>query len=30
MRTKGGRGRKKWGVIVADPSKLCFDKHSLF
>lgn len=30
MRTKGGRGSKKWGVIVADPSKLCFDKHSLF
>ena len=30
MRTKGGRGPKKWGVIVADPSKLCFDKHSLF
>ena len=30
MRTKGGRGTKKWGVIVADPSKLCFDKHSLF
>ena len=30
MRTKGGRGVKKWGVIVADPAKLCFDKHSLF
>ena len=30
MRTKGGRGPKKWGVIVADPSKLCFDKRSLF
>ena len=30
MRTKGGRGPKKWGVIVADPAKLCFDKHSLF
>ena len=30
MRTKGGRGSKKWGVIVADPSKLCFDKRSLF
>ncbi len=30
IRSKG-RGRvKKWGVIVADPSKLCFDKHSLF
>jgi hypothetical protein len=30
MRTKGGRGAKKWGVIVADPSKLRFDKRSLF
>ena len=30
MRTKGGRGAKKWGVIVADPRKLRFDKHSLF
>ena len=30
MRTKGGRGSKKWGVIVADPSKLRFDKRSLF
>ena len=30
MRTKGGRGWKKWGVIVADPAKLCFDKRSLF
>ena len=30
MRTKGRDGTKKWGVIVADPSKLCFDKHSLF
>ena len=30
MRTKGGRGTKKWGVIVADPAKLLYDKHSLF
>lgn len=30
MRTKGRDGAKKWGVIVADPAKLCFDKHSLF
>ena len=30
MRTKVGRGAKRWGVIVADPAKLCFDKHSLF
>ena len=30
MRTKGTHGTKKWGVIVADPAKLCFDKHSLF
>ncbi len=30
MRTKGGRGAKKWGVIVAELAKLCFDKHSLF
>ena len=30
MRTKGGRSSKKWGVIVADPSKLRFDKRSLF
>ena len=30
MRTKGGRGAKKWGVIVADPAKLLYDKHSLF
>ena len=30
MRTKGRAGTKKWGVIVADPAKLCFDKHSLF
>ncbi len=30
MRTKGGRGVKKWGVIVADPAKLLYDKHSLF
>ncbi len=30
MRTKGRDGTKKWGVIVADPAKLCFDKHSLF
>ena len=30
MRTKGGRGAKKWGVIVADPAKLLYDRHSLF
>jgi hypothetical protein len=30
MRTKGRDGAKKWGVIVAERSKLCFDKHSLF
>ena len=30
IRTKGRDGAKKWGVIVADPAKLCFDKHSLF
>ena len=30
IRTKGRDGTKKWGVIVADQSKLCFDKHSLF
>ncbi len=30
MRTRGGRGAKKWGVIVADPAKLLYDKHSLF
>ncbi len=30
MRTKGTHGTKKWGVVVADPAKLCFDKHSLF
>ena len=30
MRTKGGCGVKKWGVIVADPAKLLYDKHSLF
>ena len=30
MRTKGGRGPKKWGVSVADPAKLLYDKHSLF
>ncbi len=30
MRTKGRDGAKTWGVIVADPAKLCFDKHSLF
>ncbi|MEO6742692.1 MAG: hypothetical protein ABIP20_20820, partial [Chthoniobacteraceae bacterium] len=30
MRTKGGCGAKKWGVIVADPAKLLYDKHSLF
>ncbi len=30
MRAKDGRGAKKWGVIVADPATLCFDKHSLF
>ena len=30
MRTKGGRGAKKWGVIVADPAKLLYNKHSLF
>jgi len=30
LRTKRGRDSKAWGVIVADPAKLTFDKHSLF
>jgi hypothetical protein len=30
LRTKRGYGSKAWGVIVADPAKLAFDKHSLF
>ncbi|MEI6715770.1 MAG: hypothetical protein WCO60_18610 [Verrucomicrobiota bacterium] len=30
MRTKGGKGRKRWGVMVAHPKKLLFDGHSLF
>jgi hypothetical protein len=30
MRTKAGKGRKRWGVMVAHPKKLRFDGHSLF
>ena len=30
LRSKNGKGRKVWGVIVADPAKLRFDKRSLF
>jgi hypothetical protein len=30
MRTKAGKGRKRWGVMVALPKKLRFDGHSLF
>lgn len=30
LRAKRGGRSKAWGVIVADPGKLAFDKHSLF
>lgn len=30
IRTTGENGAKQWGVMVADPAKLLFDKHSLF
>lgn len=30
QRRKSKRGRKRWGVIVASPDKLRFDRHSLF
>ena len=30
LRMKRGHRSKAWGVIVADPAKLAFDKHSLF
>ena len=30
IRTPKGKGRKRWGVMVAHPKKLRFDGHSLF
>ena len=30
QRRRPRRGRKRWGVIVADPAKLRHDRHSLF
>ena len=30
LRRKKGRHRKRWGVIVAERRKLCFDERSLF
>lgn len=30
LRRKRGSKTITWGVMVADPAKLCFDKHSLF
>src|SRR5688500_12014704 len=30
LRKKGGATTARWGVMVADPDKLLFDRHSLF